>query len=189
MVFTAPAWVRYEGVDFPGTRRGRPCIRGVNVVGRGLPALPTVRDGVLTDEGQTMAELDQEYERVLEDGRESGDLLEQSEDADRRRHPRIRVNPNNLPVEIDPWVFAIDISISGMAFYSDDPVPPGNLVTIKLADDIQAEAKVVGVQEEPPIGPEQSSRYRLQCEFTDEEQGKRLLVRIKEMEAVPESEP
>jgi hypothetical protein len=135
-----------------------------------------------------MAELDQDYEQVLEDSRESGDLLEQSEDADRRRHPRIRVNPNNLPVDIDPWVFAIDISISGMAFYSDDPVPPGKLVTIKLADEIQADAKVVGVQEEPPLGPEQPPRYRLQCEFTDEEQGKQLLVRIKEMEAAPDPE-
>ncbi len=93
-------------------------------------------------------ELHQDYERVLDEGRESGELQDLSEEADRRRHPRIRVNPNDLPVEIDPWVFAIDISISGMAFYSDDPVPPGEMVTIKLGDDLQADAKVVRVQEE-----------------------------------------
>lgn len=133
-------------------------------------------------------DLHQDYERILEEGRESGDLQDQSEEADRRRHPRIRVNPNDLPVDIDPWVFAIDISISGMAFYSDDPVPPGKMVTITFTDDLHAEAKVVNVQEEPPLGPDQPTRYRLQCEFADEEEGKQLLVRIKEMEAAPDPE-
>jgi PilZ domain len=129
------------------------------------------------------ADLDAAYERVLEQSRRSGDLLEEPAGKERRQNPRIRVKPEQLPADLDPWVFAIDISISGMAFYADEPVQPGKRVTIHLGDTADADVEVVGCREEQVSGYQQPARYRLHCRFADEEQGKRLLVAIKELES------
>ena len=83
--------------------------------------------------------LDEDYRRVLEASRRSGDVIAEGQGTERRRHPRLRVKPGALPAELDPWVFAIDISISGMAFYADEPVAEGETVTIHLGELAQAE--------------------------------------------------
>lgn len=126
--------------------------------------------------------LAQDYERVLESSRSKGEVLEEPGGGDRRKHPRIKVQPGALPVELDPWVFAIDISISGMAFYADEAAVPGLTVTIALGDHASVEAEVVGCRPEPPAAAGAPPRYRLHCKFADEEAGMRLLVAIKELE-------
>jgi PilZ domain len=126
--------------------------------------------------------LDEVYRRVLEAGRRSCDVIAEPEGAERRRHPRLRVKPGALPAELDPWVFAIDISIAGMAFYADEPVAKGETVTIHLGELAQADVEVLGCQEERPDGRYLRTRYRLHWRFTDEEEGKRLLVTIQDLE-------
>jgi hypothetical protein len=126
--------------------------------------------------------LDEAYQRVLETSRRNGDVLDEPAGQERRKHPRIRVKPGELPTELDPWVFAIDISISGMAFYADEPVETGKHVNISLGDAAHAEVEVMGCHEEPSSTPNLPSRYRLHCRFADEEEGMRLLVSIKELE-------
>ena len=51
-------------------------------------------------------QLEQQYTRVLAESRTRGEVMDTPEGAERRRHPRIRVNSGDLPVEIDPWVSA-----------------------------------------------------------------------------------
>ncbi len=126
--------------------------------------------------------LELEYQRVLEASRSKGEVLEEPGGGDRRKHPRIKVQPGALPVELDPWVFAIDISISGMAFYADESVPPGRTVTIALGDHASVEAEVVGCRPEPSGPHGEPPRHRLHCRFANEEAGMRLLVAIKELE-------
>lgn len=130
-----------------------------------------------------MPNLDEAYHRILAESRRKGDLKEEGGAGERRRHPRVRVNPADLPADLDPWVFAIDISISGMAFFADEPVPVGESVTLALSERLSVEAEVVACHTEPPEQPGGPTRYRLHCRFADEEQGKRLLVAIKELEA------
>jgi hypothetical protein len=127
--------------------------------------------------------LEEAYRRVLAESRRKGDLLEEAPGTERRRHPRVRINRDDLPAELDPWVFAIDISISGMALFADDPVEPGGTVTMALGDQFSVEAEVMRCQEEPPTAPHLPTRYRLHCRFADEEEGMRLLVAIKELES------
>ncbi|HKI97711.1 MAG TPA: PilZ domain-containing protein [bacterium] len=126
--------------------------------------------------------LEAEYQRILADSRRTGDLLEEPAGQERRRHPRIRVKPGDLPTELDPWVFAIDISISGMAFYADEAVEPGRKVTIHLGDLATADVEVLACRQEQSTARHLPARYRLHCRFADEEQGKRLLVTIKDLE-------
>lgn len=127
-------------------------------------------------------DLDARYQTILENERLKGNVAEEGGEKERRRHPRIKVVPGDKEVEIDPWVFVIDVSISGVAFYSDHEVEPGKTVDIDLADTPPVKAKVIGCQMEKSDSPYLPSRYRLNCEFENEEEGKALLVRIKEME-------
>ncbi len=125
--------------------------------------------------------LDAAYRRVLEESRRRGEVVEDGPGMERRSNPRIRVNPGDLPAELDPWVFAIDISISGMAIYAEEPAEPGHTVDLDMAG-LTTQAEVVACHEEPAGGPDHPGRYRLHCRFKDEEEGMRLLVRIKELE-------
>lgn len=127
-------------------------------------------------------ELDDQYELILEQERREGRVVEEYTGPERRKNPRIKVVPGDLPVEIDPWVFAIDVSISGMAFYSDKEEEAGKIVDIDLAGLPPVKARVVDSHLEQSDNPYQPSRHRLHCEFEDPEKGKELLVRIKEME-------
>lgn len=128
-------------------------------------------------------ELDRQYQRTLRAARKKGEVLGEYDGEERRRNPRIKVVPGHLPVEIDPWVFAIDVSLSGVAFYSDQAVEPGKTVDIDLVDMTPVKAKVIACQLEKSDSPYLPSRYRLHCEFEDEEKGKALLVRIKELDS------
>ena len=128
-------------------------------------------------------ELDRQYQKTLRAAREKGQVLGEYDGQERRRNPRIKVVPGDMPVEIDPWVFAIDVSISGVAFYSDNAVESGQTVDIDLVDMTPVKARVIDCKMEKPDSPYLPSRFRLHCEFEDEEQGKALLVRIKELES------
>ena len=128
-------------------------------------------------------ELDRQYQKTLRAAREKGHVLGEYDGQERRRNPRIKVVPGDMPVEIDPWVFAIDVSISGVAFYSDKAVEPGKTVDIDLVDMPPVKAKVIDCNMEKADSPYLPSRFRLHCEFEDEEMGKALLVRIKELES------
>ena len=130
-------------------------------------------------------QLEQQYTRVLAESRTRGEVMDNPEGAERRRHPRIRVNSGDLPVEIDPWVFAIDVSLSGMAFYADEPVEPGRSVTIALGDHYAVEASVVDCHPEQSDSSDLPSRHRMHCRFAEEERGKQLLVMIKDLENEP----
>jgi len=130
----------------------------------------------------TDGRLEQDYERVLDASRRKGEVHDEPPGSERRRHPRIRVNPGSLPAELDPWVFAIDVSISGMAFYADEPVEAGATVNIHLDEQVHAEVDVLACDAEQSDQPYLPVRYRLHCRFADEEAGKRLLVAIKDLE-------
>lgn len=127
-------------------------------------------------------DLEEEYRRILAESRERGDVLEAPPGAERRVHPRLKVHPEAMPGEVDPWVAAIDISISGMAFFAGEPVQPGNTITINPAEGLTADVEVVGCQEVPQEEGQSATRFRLHCRFASEEEGMRVLVGLKELE-------
>lgn len=123
------------------------------------------------------------YQRLLEQCRARGELLEEPVGQERRRHPRFRVRPNRLPQPLSPWRLAIDVSPNGIAFYADQPTDAGHTVRIELGGTLAVDADVVACQEVPLESLHDPTRYRVRCRFTDEEQGLRMLLAIKELEA------
>ncbi len=130
-----------------------------------------------------MAESDlvQAYERILERARGRGELLDEASGNEQRRHPRIRVRVNQLPQRMAPWPVAVDISLSGMAFYTDEPCEAGRVVNLTLGPDISAAAEVLACHEVPVL--HEPARYRLRCRFVDDDQDLGMLVAVKDMES------
>jgi len=128
------------------------------------------------------ANLADAYRRLLEQCRSRGDVLGDPDGGERRRNPRLRVHPNRLAQPLSPWRLAIDVSANGMAFYAEEPPATGASVRIALGNLLEAEAEVLACQEVPLHLLKDPARYRVRCRFTDEEQGLRMLVAIKEME-------
>lgn len=127
------------------------------------------------------------YQRLLEQCRKRGELLEEPTGEERRRYPRVRVRPNRLMRPLTPWRLAIDASPTGIAFYSDEPTDAGRSVRIALGDELAVDVDVMACQEVPLERLHDPARYRVRCRFADEEQGLRMLIAIKEMEATQAS--
>jgi hypothetical protein len=126
--------------------------------------------------------LAQSYQHVLEQCRSQGDVLAEAAGQEQRGHPRLRVHPARLAQPLSPWKLAVDISATGMAFFVEKPPALKSPIRIALGDQLEAEADVLACQEVPLDVLQDPPRYRVRCRFTDEEQGLRMLVAIKEME-------
>ena len=129
-------------------------------------------------------QLAESYQHLLEDCRSRGELLDEPAGEERRRHPRLRVHANRLNQPLSPWRLAVDISATGMAFYADEPCDAGSPVRIALGNVLATDADVLACTEVPLQVLHERARYRVCCQFADEEQGLRMLVAIKQMEGL-----
>lgn len=125
-------------------------------------------------------DFDKLYEHHIEEGKKNGDV---QEDSERRGHIRLKAHDTKLSVRAEVEVSAIDVSLSGLAFYSQFPVQIGQSLHITVGSLFTVEAEVIScvlVSSDPDF---KKTDYKVQCRFFEEEQGKYLLVVVKEMEA------
>lgn len=101
---------------------------------------------------------------------------------ERRQAPRVEARTTELTVRAELQVSAIDISTSGMAFFSSFPVQIGQQLQITIGTMFTVDAEVVNCTMEDQTNEFMDLQYKVQCRFPEEEQGKYLLVAIKEME-------
>ena len=127
--------------------------------------------------------IDKDYKSLLRISKLRGETEERSGDGpERRTHPRIQVDTADIQVDTDSWIFVINLSVTGIAFYSDSAFEVGQTVTIAVEPDLKVPAKVV---ESVPEGEEAISlvgQYRVCCEFTDPDEGMAFLMELKKME-------
>lgn len=174
----------HAGSAFTVAAPARPCPRPTEFVRNGS------RSGMLSGAANYTMEravtmdttLAESYERLLQECRSRGELLGAIEGDDRRRHPRVRVRPDRLPQPLSPWRLAVDISATGMAFFADEPCDAGRPIRIALGEHLAVDADVLACQEVPLEVLHDPTRYRVRCRFTDEQQGLRMLLAVKEME-------
>ena len=126
--------------------------------------------------------LEDSYQHLLLKSQMSGEAEAAREGRERREHPRIHVDAADIQVDTDSWIFVINLSVSGIAFYSDSEFTLGQQVTISRDTGDSVKAKVV---EAHPEGEEATSlvgQYRVCCEFNDPADGMAFLLGIKESE-------
>jgi len=121
------------------------------------------------------------YRQLMEESEASGDL-QTGPAADRRRAPRLRADATELTVRAELQVTAIDVSVGGLAFHSNFPVQLGQPLNITVGNLFTVDAVVVSCRLEEADEEFSHTLYRVQCKFPEEEQGKYLLVMVKELD-------
>ncbi|MEE8434872.1 MAG: PilZ domain-containing protein, partial [bacterium] len=109
--------------------------------------------------------------------------------AERRKATRLDANTTELTIRTESKVHAIDISVAGLAFYSRFPVQVGQQLQITLSNMFTVDAEVVNCNMEDQDPNFLDLLYKVQCKFPEEEQGKYLLVAIKELEKRKKKSP
>ena len=74
----------------------------------------------------------------------------------------------------------VDLSISGLSFYSDRAFPLGQSITVSLRQILAIEAEVLGC--DALGGSHPPAPYRVRCRFADPDYGLRFLVLAVELE-------
>jgi hypothetical protein len=127
-------------------------------------------------------DVDKLYTRLMEDSRTEEGAEPQSAGAERRRAPRLRADATALTVRAELQVSAIDVSVGGVAFHSGFPVQLGQPLNITVGNLFTVDAVVISCKLEEATEDFSHTLYRVQCKFPEEEQGKYLLVMVKELD-------
>jgi hypothetical protein len=123
---------------------------------------------------------DEEYERILNEATSEGRVHVLPQGSEKRRHPRFKLQSAKILVTEQVPHEIVDLSISGLAFYSPQPLPVGQLIMVSLHEILAIQAEVLGC--DTMTGPEAPAACRVRCRFTDENYGLRFLVLAIELE-------
>lgn len=129
----------------------------------------------------TQRDWEQEYERMLSEGLQAGRVSKLPSASEKRRHPRFKVDGGKIYVTEQVPHPIIDLSISGLAFYSEKTFPVGQAIQVSLRSVISIEAVVLGC--EPLTGDDAPAPYRVRCQFADADYGLRFLMLALELES------
>jgi hypothetical protein len=123
------------------------------------------------------AKLEREYQAILEQRRRKGEIEDEDKGADRRVHPRLKVNSMDLWLNAEAQLSVIDMSASGISFISNHPLKPGESINIALGKVLNVDAKVLACHLEESATEFLDAQFRIQCKFGEEASGMELLVR------------
>ena len=122
------------------------------------------------------------YDELMDEAQSNGDSLADPSGSERRRAPRLRADATALTVRAELKVSAIDVSVGGLAFHSNFPVQLGQPLNITVGNLFTVDAVVVSCRLEEAEEDFSHTLYRVQCKFPEEEQGKYLLVMVKQLD-------
>jgi len=131
----------------------------------------------------TREELEREYDRIVDTSHLRGETESSRINDERRRFVRLQPDAAPLEVQGDPWIYLINVSRSGLAFYTDTAHAPGTILSISLDGGMSAQAKVVECLQEVQDPAAVAGQYRVCCEFIEPETGLRFFLALKALEA------
>ena len=102
--------------------------------------------------------------------------------SERRREARLQPDASHLMVGDDPWVYLINVSSAGLAFYTDRGYKPGDTVRVRVDGGPGTVAKVVQCQTDLAEPGAIAGPFRVSAEFTDPAQGMQLFVALRDLE-------
>ena len=123
---------------------------------------------------------EQEYERILQDATRRGRVQILPSQSEKRKHPRFRLNGGKVLVTEQVPHDVVDLSVSGLAFYSDRAFTVGQSILMSLRQILAIQAEVLGC--DPLSGPDAPAAFKVRCRFQDVDYGLRFLVVAMEME-------
>lgn len=129
------------------------------------------------------ADTEQRYQKILDNSRGRGEVEDlRQEDLEMRDFPRIKAEATRLTVKMEVQVTTHNISMAGVTFFSDYTFILGQVVNITIADVFSVRGEVVECEMEEADPNFLESHYRVHCKFQDPEEGKQMVVMVKEHE-------
>ena len=126
-----------------------------------------------------LADLEREYEQILEESHRRGEIIGARNANDKRRHPRMNVDAHDLFISTVPEFSVLDMSLSGMAFLSNHPLEVETIIHIAWGTMLSVDANILScVLEEAPT-EFLDAQFRVNCEFLENSSGMELLVTLK----------
>lgn len=125
-------------------------------------------------------EWEDEYEHVLEESTERGEIKMGSGEWEHRKDPRLGLKHAQVWIKVDLPFEVIDISISGISFYSTTKFIKDQTFAITLGKAFVIEALVVDCQLVETDKNMMEAHYRTACSFENPETGRQFLVMLKE---------
>ena len=125
------------------------------------------------------ANLKLEYEALMKDRGFHGEV---SGDPENRRHARLAFKTGTtIAVQLEPVSCQIiNISVGGLSFYSDIPLPDGESITINLNDELSLYLRVDSchMEEIEPILMVTNHKYIVGAKFFNEMDGYRVMSEV-----------
>ena len=125
------------------------------------------------------SDLERQYEELLASSRKRGEVSSTAESHEKRRHPRMSVNADDLFISTIPEFTVLDMSLSGMAFLSNHPLSQGEIIQISLGSMLSADAQILTCRLEEAPTEFLDAQFRINCEFVQDARGMELLVTLK----------
>ena len=123
-----------------------------------------------------------EYERLLREGRQDGEVAEADQQNGHRSHPRFRLKESHVWIRVPTRFDLIEISIAGISFYSNIPFPIGDFLMLTLDKAFTIEAQVIECELVESSSSLMELHYRVGCAFADPNHGMQMLVMLKDLE-------
>ena len=127
--------------------------------------------------------LEREYDQQIRQSRLRGELEASQGGGERRREARVLPDASHVLVEDDPWIYLINVSKAGLAFFTDAARKPGSVLRVRMDDGPGADAKVVQCEADLTDPAAIAGQFRISAEFIDPEQGLRFFLALRELEA------
>ena len=125
-----------------------------------------------------MEDQEERYHALLKEAEGTGKIEFGGVDLGRRNHPRLKIEDTEMQVDISLTVSVINISLSGVCFFSTMRFKPGQTFDFKVGSvfSVQAEVKYCEMVETDAASME--VRFQVLCEFVEQEMDLHSLLSI-----------
>jgi hypothetical protein len=110
----------------------------------------------------------QRYEELIGVGAHTGKIDMQPPEEDRRAHPRFKLEGTELTIAVHLIVSAIDISRSGVSFYSNYSFRMNQLFALDIGQVFSVTAEVTECTLEETDSSMMETRYRVRSRFLED---------------------
>lgn len=131
----------------------------------------------------TDRKLEEAYQQQVERSRLRGEVEDGRDAHERRNEARVQPDGAQVTVGDNPWVYLINVSRAGLAFFTDVAHTPGSRVQVLLDGGPEVGAKVVQCDAELADPAALAGQFRISAEFVDPDAGIQFFLALRDLEA------
>ena len=124
-------------------------------------------------------EWNKEYEELVKDSLDRGEITLVGDGEEKRASPRFRIKNGAIWVRMDSCFDVLDASTTGICFQSDRSFKESDVIVVTLAKAFKIEAKVMSCEMVETDSAMLETKYITRCRFIDEHSAVRFLVMLK----------